>query len=201
MWVKYRVKLQVRDRIMGGIPKQPEMIEAWLKSRDLLDLEEQTKQEMAGQLTDQSWEGFKGDGDGLYIEDRQVKAMLKEAANIVRHVIKFKGFMRARVAERVFVRPKRIYLGVGEADGFVERAIHVRTARGPRDAIKRSDYVSQPAIGFDLWVLGDGVIRETHLQSLLEYAGEAGLGASRSQGEGQFELEELTRVGKFETIE
>jgi len=200
MWRKYEVELQMRERIVGGIPKDPEIIEGWLKARGLQDVAEATKEEMADQITEGAWQGFKSNQHGLYIEARQVKAMLKEAANIVRHVIKFKGYMKARLAERVFIRPTRISLGVDEPTGTIERPIHVNTRMGPRDALKRCDYVEEAFIAFDMWVLDDGVLTDAHFEALFEYAGENGLGADRSQGEGQFDCVRLEEVGTFDKI-
>lgn len=200
MWHKYEVVIQIRDRIVGGIPKNPEMIKAWLAARGLEDLEEQTKKEMADQLTEGSWQGFKRDADGLYIEARQVKASWKMAANVIRKVIKFKGPMRARLAERLFITPRLIHLGVQEASGFYEQTIHVIGPRGPRNAIKRCDYVTAPKLEYAIWILDDGMFKKKNLEPLLLYAQEMGLGADRSQGEGQFDVVRFECVGAFETI-
>ena len=67
MWQKFEVEIQMRTRIVGGIPKSPEMIKGWLQSRGLEDLEEATKEEMADQLTEGQWQGFKKDETGIYI--------------------------------------------------------------------------------------------------------------------------------------
>ena len=191
MWIKYHVAIQIRDRIMGGIPKDPEIIKGWLQARGLEELAEQTVEEMGEQLVTGAWNGFKADEDGLYIEGRQVKAMFKEAANVMRHVIGFKGPMRARLAERLVIKPDRIHLGAKEPSGYLERPIHVMTRMGPRDALKRTDYVEKPKLLFDVWLLDDGMITDEHLRQLLEYAGETGLGADRSQDEGKFDLVEF----------
>ena len=194
MWKKYRVIIQIRERIVGGIPKSTKLIEGWLKSRRMADLVEQTAKEMGDQLDETikgTWTGFKSDKTGLYLEARCVKALLKEAANVIRKLIKFKGFMRARVAERVMVNPSRIYLGVKKPTGNEERPIQVWAGGRPQSAFKRFDYVERPALQFDLWLLDDGVITEKHLCQLLEYGQQAGLGANRSQGEGKFDVVEF----------
>ena len=194
MWRHYTVTLQFHDKIVGGIPKSKEMIEGWLKSRGMDDLVDQTVEQMGDQLDetiDTMWTGFKSDDEGLYIESRQIKAMFKEAANIIRHAIGFKGFMRARVAEKVFIAPSRVYLGVKQPTGWEEKPIHVMTRQGPRDALKRYDYVEGARITFNLKVLDDEMITDEHLESILEYAQEGGLGADRAQGMGKFDLVEL----------
>lgn len=200
MWQKFEVEIQMRNRIVGGIPKSEEMIKGWLQSRGLEDLEESTKEEMADQLTEGQWQGFKKDDDGLYIEARQVKAMLKEAANIIRHIIKFKGPMRARLAERLFVTPDHISLSCEEPTDCFERPIHVMTRLGPRTALKRCDFVEKAKLVFDLWLLNDGKITGGQLAQLFQYAGEAGLGADRSQGEGKFDVLKLEDCGERAAI-
>jgi len=196
MWRHYEVTLQFRDKIVGGIPKSKEMIEGWLQSRNMGDLVDQTIKEMGDQLDeiiDTMWTGFKADERGLYIETRQIKAMFKEAANIIRHAIKFQGFMRARIAEKVFIYPDRVYLGVTEPTGWEEKPIHVMTRQGPRDALKRYDYVERPMITFNLKVLDDDTFNDEHLEAILEYAQEGGLGADRAQGMGKFDVVEFKR--------
>ena len=197
MWQHYTVTLQFRDRIVGGIPKSKEMIEGWLTARDKPELIDQTVQEMGNQLNETietMWTGFKSDDEGLYIEGRQIKAMFKEAANIIRRAIGFDGFMRARVAEKVFITPDRVHLGVKEPTGWEEKPIHVMTRQGPRNALKRYDYVDQPRITFRIRVLDDGTITEEHLRALLDYAQEGGLGADRGQGMGKFDVVEFKEI-------
>ncbi len=194
MWRHHTVTLQFRDKIAGGIPKSTGMIEGWLNARNKPELIDQTAEEMGDQLDetiDTMWTGFKSDEKGLYIETRQVKAMFKEAANVIRHAIGFKGFMRARIAEKVFIYPDKVYLGVTEPSGREEKPIHVMTRQGLRSALKRYDYVERPRITFNLKVLDDGQITDKHLGDILEYAQDAGLGADRSQGMGKFDLVEF----------
>ncbi|MGW5259639.1 hypothetical protein ACWEQG_01610 [Microbispora sp. NPDC004025] len=102
--VSYRVRLQILDKIIGGVPSSPSVIKGWLKSRldlgdrDLQELAEQTlaqrfpdRQPTADALAEALMEsdaaevsvnGFKRMPDGvLAFEGRCVKAGLKEWAN------------------------------------------------------------------------------------------------------------------------
>ncbi len=63
------------------------------------------------------------------------------------------------------------------------------TARGPRTALKRSDYISGVKLVCRLEVLDDNFITESMLRTILDYASENGLGADRSQGYGTFTYE------------
>jgi hypothetical protein len=92
---------------MGGVPKEPKLIEGWLRSkagiedaeeirRALLRTLEELGAEVAPEMSYEELEraseklagvkqttGFKRTGQGLYIEARQIKAAIKEACNIV----------------------------------------------------------------------------------------------------------------------
>ena len=206
MWKYYDVTLKFRDRCYGGIPKNPEMIRGWLEAKmgageetDALIV--QTEGEISAAVDEaekESWCGFKSDPEngGLYIEGRQVKACLKESANILREKLGISAF-KARLAERVFVTESRIYLGKNEPDGSVERPIHVMTRTGPQTALKKADYVEKAEISFALKVVDspmvigsskDRVAPGAYLSVILELAQEMGLGADRSQENGKFDV-------------
>lgn len=205
MFSTFRLEMTI-DRLVGGIPRHPAIVERWQEARwkDHAKLQpgdpttpeeaanrtiellgEQVHEEVAG-----IWTGFVEHPDGgLAIEGRQIKAMFKESANILRTMIKVGGKvipLRARVAERVFVQPNMLSLGVAAPTGTIERPIHVMTAQGPRTALKRTDYVDGAKIVCELRVLNDGVITEAILDSILTHAALNGVGADRSQGQGMF---------------
>ncbi|MHC4621930.1 MAG: hypothetical protein ACYTEQ_29680, partial [Planctomycetota bacterium] len=163
---RYTVMLRLVD-IVGGCPKNPKLIEGWVNATNKQKSSEEraaivaaTKEEI-GELSDEKVEktstGFKADEHGLYIEGRQVKAMLKEAANIIKNIapVKVKGKLttgvaglKSKVADQMFVEDVRIHLKRDEPDEIEERPIHVFTAQGPRDALKRVEIVRDCEIGF-----------------------------------------------------
>jgi len=197
-------RAQVRTRLGG--------IETWIRTRlgegDMADvIIKQTLEAMgitegatAEEVSKGQSCGFKKNGEGLYIEGRQVKAMIKESANILRPKFNMAAF-KAKVAERVFVAEDKISLGVKEPTGYEERPIHVMTAQGERTALKRSDYVKDATIKFTLKVLDDSILDknkkkwtpEEYLEPIFAFAEENGLGADRSQEQGKF------NVTQFET--
>lgn len=103
----FHVEIELVDRIVGGQPKDPRLVEGWLSKNMGLEDEELRAQvlrhlhEMGVEIpADASYEdlrkaldstaeeiktqGFKRDDDGRpYIEARHLKAMLKESTNIV----------------------------------------------------------------------------------------------------------------------
>jgi hypothetical protein len=108
VYTRYAVTLVMRDRLMGGIPKDPTIVEAWLRQKagitnrteDLRQFMLRTLSELGHPVTpEMSWEeieelservsavrhtqGFKSDERGLYIESRAIKAMIKECVSIL----------------------------------------------------------------------------------------------------------------------
>lgn len=223
-WQRYNITLRVKNRLVGGIPNDPKLIEGWLKAAmpklddaERAKLKEATLAELPAATEERAsglWPVFKCDPHGIYLEGRQLKAMFKEAANILRDTLMKaeKGDkaandkksrytnLRARVAEHLFVEEDRIHIkrdgkNMAKADGNEEKPIHVMTAQGPRDALKRFDFVDAPAeVSFTVRTLSSGVVDEALLKVMLEYAGWNGLGADRSQGAGQFELVTLSKI-------
>lgn len=207
MYRCYTLTMHV-ERLVGGIPRHPEIVKRWQEARFPRDKSKlgngdpQTPGEAADRtvdtlgdqaITDEDvegiWTGFmEYPGGGIAIEGRQVKAMLKESANVLKALLPVRGKpipLRARLAERVFVLDRFILVG-DEPTGTVERAIHVMTAQGPRTALKRTDYVDDAVVVCTLKVLDDGIINDERLTAILDHASLNGLGTDRSQGNGTF---------------
>jgi hypothetical protein len=210
MWIFYRLEITV-DKLTGGIPKHPEIVRRWQeahwpaggdeKAGKTLDaavaetLETITPDEEVKGI----WTGFVEDGGYACLESRNLKAMFKESANIVKNMTvlyergKPVSFLRAKVAERVFVNPRFIRVAPMDSVMSAERPIHVMTRQGPRTALKRVDYVENVQFTCTVKVLNDGQIKDKTLRTMLDYAQDGGLGTDRSVGSGTFtyELNEL----------
>jgi hypothetical protein len=230
LWRRASVTLAIKNRLVGGIPTSPKLIEGWIAANmpevsadERAKLAEKTVQELPEQAEEAAksmWTTFKRNSAGaVYIEGRNVKAMFKEAANVLREVLikderagkKAAGEgkegkaeaksrytnLKSKLAERLFIEQDEIPMlrdgkAIEKPDGNEERAIHVMTAMGPRSALKRVDFVNAPAVlKFSLRYLNDGVVDVELIKTLLEYAAWNGMGADRSQGNGLFELVEL----------
>ena len=226
MFLTYRLD-QVVDRLVGGIPRHPSVVEKWQAARwpdkaaklqegdpeNPVEAAERTVELLGEQVSEEVagiWTGFieHPEDGGLAIESRQIKAMFKESANIIKTMVqvpKSKGEgsttipLRARVAERVFVAPKVIPLGVDRPTNTIERPIHVMTAQGPRTALKRTDYVDGAKVTCYLLVLDDGLITEKILRQILTHASLNGVGTDRSQGAGTFTYT-LTQIAHEEAV-
>lgn len=135
----YAVRLEFIDRVMGGVSKNPEVIESWLRARAGIQQQDELRYAMLRTLADMGVDvyddmsleaaiaaskkvaankattGFKVDPiHGLYLESRQVKSMLKESINVLyagdRWGATRKG-PRNYAAERVFVTPIKLFIG------------------------------------------------------------------------------------------
>jgi hypothetical protein len=176
LWNYYRVTLQFREKLMGGVPKDPNIIEGWLRSkagitnteevrqatlRTLLELGYDVKPDMTyDEMVEASKEvagskltnGFKNDANlGLYIEGRQIKAALKESINI--HFAgerwgRTKKGPKSYTAERTFVLEDRVPLGIGEPSGVELFVGHVSGPQGERSTLTYFEYAMRPRITF-----------------------------------------------------
>lgn len=215
VFTTYHARLVFRDRLMGGVPTNPKIIEAWLRSKAGIEQEEEIRRAMLRTLLELGAEvspdmsfaeleaaseglaaqrqtnGFKTDTHGLYIESRQIKAMLKESTNVLfageRWGVTKKG-PRSFVAERIFIAQDRIPLGRMEPDGVELFIGHVSGPKGPQSTLTYHQYVERPTLEFDVLALRDQVKPEQWREVWL-HAQENGLGALRSQGFGRFDVE------------
>lgn len=220
LFTRYAVEIQFRDKVLGGVPKNPEVIESWLRTKMGVDdsfevrrlvlqtLTELGEEDIDENMSDEelaalshkvgaikSLNGFKRDEDGLYLEDRQVKAMLKEAVNILFSGDRWKRQgqtgtgkgPRNFTAERVFISPARIHLGCMEPDGVELMMIHTSGPKGPVNSLAYHEYCHQPTLAFEVMVANDDIKHE-HWPPIWTLAQENGLGACRSQSFGRFNV-------------
>jgi hypothetical protein len=220
VFATYETEIVFTAKILGGIPTDPKLIEGWLRAKAGIDDAAEVMAVMRRTLIERGIEvaanatydeivaaseqiaaerettGFKRDEDGLYIEARQVKAMLKECVNI-----NFAGEKWGRtkkgpknfVAERVFVDPDHVHLGRDEADGIDMVIGHVTGPSGPRSTLGYHEYVERATLAFSVLVVDDCVTAEQWAR-IWTHAERNGLGALRSQGHGQFVVTRWERV-------
>jgi hypothetical protein len=136
LWAGYIGRIRFRDRVVGGTPADPKLMEGWLKAKAGIEDEEEVRRAVLrtareigiedpealtydeleaaiAKVADLSTNVFKRDEVGLYIEARQLKAALRESVNILFAGQKWgktnKG-PKAYFVERVFVGPARLHL-------------------------------------------------------------------------------------------
>jgi len=204
MWKKYEVELNFTTPFASSTPKNPLDIEAMLKAKmpskppqnamPLDQLAEQVGEEVeATEEVERGYATFKRDENGLYYEARCIRAHIKDCANQLQRLLNIKA-LKAKVANRVYVEPAKIYLSKSEPDGSETRIIHAMTMKGPRSSLKTIDYVEKPVLKFNLKVMDDGVIDKDILEAIFEYGGEHGMGQERSQDWGKYELAKLQEL-------
>jgi|RhiMetdeSRZDD1v2_1073273.scaffolds.fasta_scaffold00494_1 hypothetical protein len=136
----------------------------------------------------------------LYIEGRQAKAMIKEASNVrwpwplynwtingLRTSGSVKGEGKGKstmsyIAEHVFVQDDRILLGVHEPDEVEQRFVH--TWRG--SGIQYEEIIREATVRITVATDHDLTAEQWGLLWLT--AEQIGIGSSRSQGFGRFEV-------------
>ena len=131
----------------------------------------------------------------LTLDGTQFKAGLKEAVNIAANAGKittkgwgdpdnanYKKGIKAWFPEHVFVLEDRLPLGVTEPTGIVQRFVH--TPRGT--GIQYEEYVEDAKVGFTVVTDYDFTAEQW---AMIGLTGEQqGIGASRSQGFGRYEV-------------
>lgn len=205
---------------MGGVPKDPKLIEGWLRAKAGITDTEEIRMVLLRTLAEQGADvspemtyeeveaaaekiagskettGFKRGEHGLYIEARQVKAALKESTNILfagQRVGPTKKGPRSYLAENVFVAPDQIWLDRTEPDGIEMVIGHVSGPQGPRSTLGYHEYTLRSAIEFDVLVTHD-VIPHDWWPELWTHMEENAIGALRSQGYGKFDILAWNRV-------
>lgn len=233
LYDEYHVKLYLKD-CAGGTPMNKDLIGGWINAtnkdkseeerRALIDATLENLPELSEEKESKSWVGFKSDKKTghLFIEGRCVKAMLKEAANIIKdlapnggnQVGKNKGkpkgvtAFKSKVADRVFVIEDRVYFkrdgefitsdtfdeDSGTEDEREERPVHAMTPQGPRSSLKRTDILKDVEVEFHIRRLATNDVPEPALFACLVYAQQIGLGADRSQSRGVMKDVECEKI-------
>lgn len=192
--------------IAGGIPADPKVAEGWLRTKLGVDKEAEIQRLVAETMVERGVDmaaateivneqknlnGFKRDAErGLYIEGRQLKAALKEATSIAVAAGKLsqrgwgttnKGIL-SFLAEHMFVVEDKLFLGVTEPTGVNQRFVH--TFRGT--GIQYEEYVNEAKVDFT--VITDFDFSARDWAAIWSTGEQNGIGASRSQGYGRYEV-------------
>lgn len=195
--------------IAGGTPSDPKVAEGWLRTKlhdkDALIQEAVattmvergiTAEEAAAEVDQlKHLNGFKRDDQGLYIDGRQLKAAIKEAGCVAMAAGKLKRKwgttnkgIKSFLAEHVFVLEDRLHLGVTEPTGVAQRFVH--TFRGA--GIQYEEYVENAVINFT--VVTDQDLSAEEWAMLWLTGEQQGIGATRSQGFGRYEVTAWERL-------
>lgn len=209
-WRGLRIKIQIRDRILAGKPANLKAAEAALKARGLTEFVAEAVDLPPGDRAAAAEEIARSAGlcefhrrtdrPGIWLPSNNVKAMIKENWSVLGKRVLVRG-SRGALAEGLFVvgaggledstESDWIYLGE-EPDGIMESTAHTFGPSGPVASIKRNEYRIRPVLTFEIMMANaDSVsekISDDDLIDTIIHAGEHGVGASRSQGFGRFDL-------------
>lgn len=230
LYRRWRVTIQMLDKLKGGVPNNPKMMQGWLASRMGIDEDEELKrltvqflQERGIMPAEANWDsmmealgdvanqlnanGFKRDEHGLYVEDRQVMAMLRESVSVIYTGLQWKrpnGAKRSKTGEplakaatsvfreSVHVATKRIYLGRDEPDGLSMDI--VKPDEYTDSSLSLVEYVERVRLSFEVEELRD-TVPEGGWKRIWQHAERNGLGAGRSQQHGKFVITEWEEAG------
>lgn len=191
--------------LAGGVPTDPNVAEGWLRTKladkdDLIReavaqtmVERGVTADEAAKLVDTSkhLNGFKRDDQGLYIEGRQLKAAIKEAAAVARSVDKLKSRWGSTnkgvlgfVAEHIMVVEDRLHLGVTEPSGVLQS--FPKNPRTGQTGIQYTEYIETAE--FEFTVISDYAFTPDEWAMLWLTGEQQGVGASRSQSFGRYEV-------------
>ena len=196
--------------IAGGTPTDERVAENWLKTK-LTDKDALIREAVAKTMAERGitadeatkevdslkhLNGFKRDDAGLYIEGRQLKAALKEAVSVAVASGKLKQkswgetkkFITGYFPEHVFVLDDRLHLGVTEATGISQRFVHTWRGTG----IQYEEYVEDAKVSFT--VVTDHEFTDEQWAMIWLTGEQQGIGASRSQGFGRYEVTRWERA-------
>jgi hypothetical protein len=202
---QFQGKMLVRT-IAGGTPSDPRVAEGFLRTK-LADKDDLIREMVATLMIDRGitedeaiaeadklrhLNGFKRTPEGLlYIEGRQLKAAIKEAGCVAMSAGKLKRKwgttgkgIKSYLAEHVFVIEDTLTLGVTEPTGIMQRFVHTYKGAG----IQYEEYVENAEITFT--VVTDQDLSDEEWAMLWLTGEQQGIGATRSQGFGRYQMME-----------
>jgi hypothetical protein len=210
---RYRGEITVRN-LAGGTPSDPNIAESWLKTKltgsrdDLIRekvaeimVERNITAEQATQEADKlkHLNGFKRTSAGqLYIEGRQLKAAVKEAVSVAVAAGKVqqkgwgvtKKFLGGFVAEHIMIVDETLALfgttgaALTEPDQVIQS--FPKNPRTGQTGIQYTEVCTEAVFSFTM--ITDYEFTEHDLAMFWLTGQEQGLGASRSQGYGRYQV-------------
>jgi hypothetical protein len=191
--------------LAGGVPTDPKVAEGWLRTK-LADKDDLIREAVAQTMvergvtadeaaklvdTTKHLNGFKRNEHGLYIEGRQLKAAIKEAAGVARAADKLKSRWGSTnkgvlgfVAEHIQVVEDILQLGVHEPTTVLQS--FPKNPRTGQTGIQYTEVIEKAQ--FDFTVITDHKFTDEEWAMLWLTGEQQGVGASRSQGFGRYEV-------------
>lgn len=206
-WRTIHVTLKVRDKLLAGKPKHLDAAMAMIKARGLEDTievlpEDPALRAVAAQAASEEGinEFHRRPGKaGIWLPTNNLKAGLKENWSVLGYRKEYIG-SRVSLAEAMFVysiQPpeapsiERDYIYLGEKpDGIITSVCHSDIQGVRMASIKRNEYLDAPTIAFAIRIASEIThkLPDEALAAVILHMAEHGIGASRSQGNGKFDI-------------
>lgn len=217
-WRRIRVKIQLREFLYAGQPRHLDAATAMLKARGLEDQIEAIPDDAASRAAAAEQVAEEGicqfhrrpGREGIWFPTNNLKACLKENWSVL-------GFRQAHLGSRVSIAEalfvysvppegsppvERDYIFLGDKPDGVATSVCHSEVRGQKLAsIKRNEFLNRPILEFEIAIAKEieGKLPDESLAASLLHAAEHGLGASRSQGIGKFDILEMADLGVSDT--
>ena len=206
-WRKIKVTIKFREKLLGGVGASLDAVAAQLKAHkveDKFDINEiedpAVRAELIEQIEDQGLCQFhrRNEKPGIWFPTNNIKAGFKENWSVLGYTKEYFG-TRGVVREALFVRSMTPapsiewdWVPLGEyPDNTLTSVSHTSGPKGPVSALKRNEYVEKRTISFLLCIerrLAATRLFDEAIGRTLLHFGDHGLGASRSQGYGKFDV-------------
>lgn len=226
MWTKYSLKMDFTTELCGSVPKNQDIIETWItvrkasdarhrqESRDgigpdgrkpqamelIIAEREETMPEIDGdEEMKKSWVGFSKDEHGLFVRGGNVRAHLKDCADVLGKYKKSKaggGILnfRFKFVSAIYVSEDRLRIldvngnAMHKPTDWREATMRVKGPTGPRQCLKRVDYCHPAKIECTILLCkAVGEIGEHDVRDCLEYGAVHGFGQDRSLQFGRYD--------------
>jgi len=206
VFVRYKVKASIRERIVANFPDNVEALKYVVireqKKEKLTDEQaEKLRNELESNLVETVESGelesvgkmvFLRDEKGIYMTPRNIKGWIKESLK----TLQVRGYREA-VNHGVFIQPNKIYLTrdgepIKEPDDEIVRPIQVVGIRGPRSGVKVAEVINAPCeFEFELKIVDQiarKLLTEETMKRVFTIGGEIGFLGDRSLQEGQADI-------------
>ena len=220
MYKMLEVEIKVRDKIFGGLPKSQSTVESYVKAKFDSDDTSPTDTDLdLNEEIEKYTVGFRCDDFGIYIGSYQVKAMLKQTASLLDLTIKKRGskqtlsegtVIRGIDGENNLTGDKVYLLPIAlEPTGIETLTGHVSTPQGKRDIMRNAEFVSEPTLKFQLWLLQNRIgddnrskkLTVSDVKLILAHGCEVGLGSMRSYAAGKFDVVKFEELGESSELQ
>lgn len=220
MYKAFHIELKFRDRVFSGLPKNTEVLEAYVQSKFGSDDTSPTDTDLdLSEEVDKRSTHFRKTEQGIYIGGYQIKSMISEAASLLELTVKKRGSKQTLkeglsviginendqlTGDKVFFLPNRT-----KADGTYTHTGNVSTPQGNRSIIKSMEYIEQASIKFILNILENRMqddnrgkkLTTDNIKECLAHSRELGIGSHRKYDAGKFDVVKFEEVDSSYTID